>query len=157
MDVSYIAQIQKQYNLDLLRQSTVIIFSPKVIKRVLILETSQLLRNEGFHLQLVNTRLIKQLIQNSRFSFLRPLIAGPIMLASSPKNLEMIDLNKLINQVEDKLSFNGVLLNTQMFLTKKRLSLTLIPPVIQLYSVLHFYLFFSTYCINYKTNLNLNI
>jgi len=148
--MSYVQYAQKQYTLDLLRQPTVIIFSPKVIKKAALYESYEQLRKEDFQLQLVNTRLVKQLIKNSCFMFLKPILTGPIMIAYSPKKVDISTLLTIAQKVSDKLSFTASLLDGKLFLTKNRLDLVSINPYHQLYSVFILYFLYNIKCLEHK-------
>lgn len=147
--MSYVQYAQKQYTLDLLRQPTVIIFSPKVIKKAALYESYEQLRKEDFQLQLVNTRLVKQLIKNSCFMFLKPILTGPIMIAYSPKKVDISTLLMIAPKVSDKLSFTASLLDGKLFLTKNRLDLVSINPYHQLYSVFILYFLYNIKCLEH--------
>ncbi len=119
--MNYLKYTQQQYTINILRQPTLIIFSPKVIKKTLLFDIYEKTRSQDISLQLVNTKFIKNLINNSKFQFLQPLINGPVMIASSSKEISQEELPAIVDLFEDKLTFNGALLNNNVFITQKRL------------------------------------
>jgi hypothetical protein len=119
--MNYFKYTQQQYTINILRQPTLIIFSPKVIKKTLLFDVYTKMQGYDINVQLVNTKFIKNLINNSKFQFLQPLINGPIMMASSNKKISQNDLTTVIGLFEDKLTFNGALLNNNVFVTQQRL------------------------------------
>jgi hypothetical protein len=119
--MNYSYYIQQQYILDIFRHPTLVIFSPKVVKKALLFDIYGKMREQTLNLQLINTKLVKNLINTSKFQFLEPLLTGPIMMAFSTRNSSYKDLITIIQLFEDKLNFTGALLNNNIFITQQRL------------------------------------
>jgi hypothetical protein len=119
--MSYFAQSQKQYNINLLRQQTVVICTPTMIKKNELFDTITKLQNEQLKLQLVNTKLIRQLIKNSKFSFLSSLFIGQVAIITTSKLIDLSKLGSIVQQVADKLVFIVAISNNRI-ITGNRLN-----------------------------------
>jgi hypothetical protein len=120
--MTYIALCQKQYNINLLRFPTVIILGVKHLKASKTMTSSEPTVLSTVHIELINTKLIVDLLRDSKFSFLVPALSSSIAIAPISKNLAVHELIEITNCLNGNYTFICAIKNNTV-ISSKRLSL----------------------------------
>jgi len=105
---------KKQYYLNLLRQPTVILLTPHLIKRSVLVPIYYEYREKKISMELINTKLLKQVIKNTKYSIISNSVNNHLVISTLTKQLTMEELLLLKNELSTNFTFICALVEGQI-------------------------------------------